>query len=219
MTVSFNPNLPVAHTQGVDGVPDLMKSPAIRAPDLRGLYALFRRDTLDEIPEHEIVPGDEVPEPYRRLLVHEHHMTVTVEDFHGDAVDVRVLDRIEGGTFYARKILLALQKSGRVVQFGIMRINLALCGPAVRKEIIAAQTPLGRILIEHDVLRRIEPKNFLRIVPGNDMMKWFGLARPRPTYGRLALIHCDGQPAVELLEIVAPEPPDRTTERHDREGT
>ena len=28
-----------------------------------------------------IVPPDDVPEPYRRLLVHHHHMTVTVEDF------------------------------------------------------------------------------------------------------------------------------------------
>jgi hypothetical protein len=37
------------------------------------------------------------------------------------------------------------------------------------------------------------------------MMKWFGLKEPRITYGRLALIHCDHQPAVELLEIVTPE--------------
>jgi hypothetical protein len=37
------------------------------------------------------------------------------------------------------------------------------------------------------------------------MMKWFGLDSPRPTYGRLAYIHCNGRPAVELLEIVAPE--------------
>jgi chorismate-pyruvate lyase len=193
-----------------------MNSPTIRAPDLRGLFALFRPDTLDEMPEFEMVPGDEVPEPYHRLLVHEHHMTVTVEDFHGDAVDVRILARAKRGDFYARKILLALQRSGRVVQFGIMRINLTLCGSAVREEIIAGQTPLGRILIEHDVLRRIEPKSFLRIVPGNAMMKWFGLVRPRPTYGRLALIHCDGQPAVELLEIVAPEPPDRQAPQTER---
>ena len=37
------------------------------------------------------------------------------------------------------------------------------------------------------------------------MMKWFHLSRPDITYGRLALIHCDHQPAIELLEIVAPE--------------
>jgi hypothetical protein len=37
------------------------------------------------------------------------------------------------------------------------------------------------------------------------MMKWFALDHPRTTYGRLGIIHCDGQPAVELLEIVIPE--------------
>ena len=36
-------------------------------------------------------------------------------------------------------------------------------------------------------------------------MAWFGLERPQPLFGRLALIHCDGRPAIELLEVVAPE--------------
>ena len=86
-----------------------------------------------------------------------------------------------------------------------MRVHLQYCSDAVRKEIIAGQTPLGRILIQHNILRRIEPTAFLRVIPGTAMMSWFGLDRPKPTYGRLAYIHCDGQPAVELLEIVAPE--------------
>jgi hypothetical protein len=171
-------------------------------PDLRTLYALF--PPVDDPPEYEIVPADEVPPPYHGLLVHEHHMTVTLEDHHGDQVDVSILARNHQGESYARKILLALHGSGRVVQFGIMRIHLNYCGEDVRREIVAGQTPLGRILIEHDVLRRIEPTAFLRVIPGRAMMEWFGLTRPRPTYGRLAYIHCNGYPAVELLEIVAP---------------
>jgi hypothetical protein len=59
-------------------------------------------------------------------------------------------------------------------------------------------------LIQHNVLRRIEPTSFLRAVPGEALMQWFGLAKPKPTYGRQAIIHCDGKPAIELLEIVAP---------------
>ncbi len=133
-------------------------------------------------------------------------MTVTVEAHHGGLVDVRVLEQRRTADQYGRKILLTLQRDGRVVQFGIMRIDLGCCGPEVRAEIVAGRTPLGRILIEHDVLRRIEPTAFLRVVPGKAMMGWFGLERPRPTYGRLAIIHCNGRPAVELLEVVAPEP-------------
>jgi chorismate-pyruvate lyase len=169
------------------------------------LFAWFGPASLDELPESELVPPAEVPPPYRDLLVHEHHMTVTVEAHHGSLVDVRVLERRHAGDQYGRKILLTLQNTGRVVQFGIMRIDLNCCDAEVRAEIVAGQTPLGRILIQHDVLRRIEPTAFLRIVPGKAMRNWFGLDRPQPTYGRLAIIHCNGRPAVELLEVVVPE--------------
>jgi chorismate-pyruvate lyase len=172
-------------------------------PDLRTLYGLF--DPAGSLPQHVLVPENQVPSPYHELLVHEHHMTVTVEAHHGSLVDVRILDRRHEGDSYARKILLTLQSTGRVVQFGIVRIWLPYCSEAVRSQIIEGKTPLGRILIEHDVLRRIEPTAFLRIVPDQAMMGWFGLDRPTPTYGRLAIIHCDGQPAIELLEVVAPE--------------
>jgi len=173
-------------------------------PDLETLLALFPPSTY--IRSAEPIAAEVMPQPYRRLLVHEHHMTVTVEAHHGDLVDVCVLERrIDNGS-YARKILLALQKTGKVVQFGLVRIHLAYCSEAVRAEILAQQTPLGRILIEHDVLRRIEPTAFLRVTPGPEMMRWFNLTTPEGTYGRLALIHCDGKPAIELLEIVAPEP-------------
>lgn len=170
---------------------------------LHDLFALFPSESY--LQQYEFVRADDVPEPYRRLLVHEHHMTVTVEAHHGRLVDVRVLDKKIEGDSYARKILLALEGTGRIVQFGLVRIHLNYCSAPVRAAILSEKTPLGRILIEHDVLRRIEPTGFLRIVPGPDMMRWFGLSHPETTYGRTALIHCDGRPAVELLEIVAPE--------------
>jgi chorismate-pyruvate lyase len=173
-------------------------------PDLYTLLALF--PPADYFQKEELVHGDQVPEPYHHLLVHEHHMTVTVEAHHGSLVDVRILDSRQDETSYARKILLALRNSGKIVQFGIMRVRLEFCSPQVQEAILAGKTPLGRILINHGVLRRIEPTAFLRIHPGPDLMNWFGLSEPSLTYGRLAYIHCDGQPAIELLEIVAPEP-------------
>jgi hypothetical protein len=176
--------------------------PIFHGPDIRTLQALF--PSGEDIAGYEVVSADQVPAPYDTLLVHEHHMTVTVERHHGSLVNVDILDRKHQGDTYARKILLRLQSTGRVVQFGIVRIHLQFCDDQVRSEIIAGKTPLGRILIEHDVLRRIEPTAYLRIIPGRHMMGWFGLDRPTPTYGRLAFIHCNEQPAIELLEIVAP---------------
>ncbi len=172
-------------------------------PALRTLFTLFP-GPLD-LPETVEVSADQVPQPYHKLLVHEHHMTVTVEAHHHRPVYVRVLERHRQGPWYGRKILLLPVGTDKVVQFGIMRINLDLCAKPVRHEILREDTPLGRILIKHNVLRRIEPTAFLRVIPNAAMTKWFGLERPEPTYGRLAIIHCDNQPAVELLEIVRPE--------------
>ena len=175
----------------------------MNGPTVERLFALFpgRDDRLD----YEVVAGDDLPQPYHELLVHEHHMTVTVEAHHGDLVDVRVLARRHRPPYYSRKIVLALQKTGKIVQFGIVRVNLDYCSEPVRAEIVAERTPFGRILINHNVLRRIEPTAFLRIPGGPKQMAWYGLTEPRTLYGRLAFIHCDGQRAVELLEIVAPE--------------
>jgi hypothetical protein len=181
-----------------------MNHPAtVRGPHLNELLSLF--PTADDFSDIEAVSAEEVPPPYHGLLVHEHHMTVTVEAHHGDKVDVVIYNRRHDGPYYARRIFLALQTSRRVVQYGLVRINLRYCSPAVRAEIIAGESPLGRILIKHDVLRRIEPTGFLRVLPGPALMGQFGLTEPLPTYGRLAYIHCNEQPAIELLEVVAPE--------------
>jgi hypothetical protein len=176
-------------------------TPRRTRPDLRDLFALF--DAVEEMPEVEWVAADEVPPPYDRLLVHPHHMTVTVEAHHGDLVDVHILERHRAEDWYARKILLELQKSRKVVLFGLVRIILAYCGRDVQARIVEGKTPLGRILIEHDVLRRIEPTAFMRVLPGPWTRRYFGVSQGE-TYGRLAVIHCDERPAIKLLEIVAP---------------
>jgi hypothetical protein len=171
-------------------------------PALPDLYRLFAGNSPS--PEHELLPAKSLPEPYRSLLVHDQHMTVTVEAFYQSLVDVVVLDRRHDGDSYSRKILLRLQSDGRVVQSGIVRIHLPFCSEPVRAAILAEQTPLGRILIENDVLRRIEPTAYFRVRPGPYLRNWFGRNDPFETYGRLGIIHCDGQPAIELLEVLAP---------------
>jgi hypothetical protein len=170
------------------------------SPDLAELFAQF--PPAADLPTHQKIPAEDVPPPFHGLLCHEEHMTVTVEAYHGDLVDVRVLARRLQPPYYSRKIVLPLRRSGRVVLFGIVRVNLDYCAPPVREQILAERTPFGRVLIEHNVLRRIEPTAYLRLKPGPAQLAWFGLQEPAPLYGRLAIIHCDDQPAVELLEVV-----------------
>jgi chorismate-pyruvate lyase len=171
------------------------------APTFDHLYGLFP-DSPDRS-EATQVPAAQVPEPYHRLLVHSHHMTVTVERFYQGQVDVEVLACRRVGNEYARKILLRTRE-GRVVQFGLVRINLAVCPEPVRQEIVEGRTPLGRVLIRHDMLRRIEPVSYLRVVLAPAMAAWFGAAAGTTTYGRLGVIYTGDRPAVEVLEILAP---------------
>jgi len=175
------------------------------APDLTTLVRLFY-DTSAKLATFDLVDAATMPAPYATLLAHDHHMTVTVEKFHGSPVDVRVLDRFATPTHYARKILLARRDDGRVVQYGIMRVNFAYLEPAVRRRIEAEDTPLGRVLIEHDVLRRVHLGSLWRVTAGPELATLFDVPAGDITYGRTASIVCNDEPAVELLEIVTPVP-------------
>lgn len=173
-------------------------------PTLDELYAPFS-DRSDR-PQSATLAGDAVPEPYRSLLVHTHHMTVAVEKFYGAPVDVRVLESIRTGDEYARKILLALRGTGQVVQFGLVHVSLDLLAPAVRDEILGGKTPLGRVLIEHDVLRTVRPSEFFEATLSPTMREWFGLREAAVSYGRIGVITADDRPAVRVVEVLAPIP-------------
>lgn len=145
------------------------------------------------------------PEAYRRMLAHESHMTVTVERRHRCEVDVEVLATDRTETHYVRKILLRRTSDRRVVQYGIVRLALAALEPVVRDEIMAERIPLGRVLIQHDVMRQVQLNALWEVRCASELADLFGVEAGHTTYGRTALIYCNGEPAVELLEIVAPE--------------
>ena len=172
--------------------------------DLETLVRLFYDDG-GELGLFTEKSAEAMPAAYRPLLAHTGHMTETVEAHHGDRVDVEVLAKRVTASHYARKILLRRRRDRRVVQFGIMRVAFAYLPAAARAEIEAETTPLGRVLIEHNVLRSVELVALWRVEPGRDLQKLFGIPAGVETYGRTALIYCNHEPAVELLEIVTPE--------------
>lgn len=172
-------------------------------PDLETLVSLFYSNPAD-LGRFDEVESRDLSRDYRMLLAHDSHMTVTVERFHNGPVDVQVLASQLTGTHYARKILLSRQSDGGVVQFGIMRLDFSCVDPAVRREVESQATPLGRILIQHNVLREVHLTKLWQVEPGAELRQIFGMAAGQVTFGRTAVIHFDGEPAVELLEIVAP---------------
>src|ERR1044072_3291379 len=112
-------------------------------PALDHLAGLFYSD-LAELGSFTEVLVESVPEPYRRLLAHHEHMTVSVEKHHGSPVDVEVLATKEMGDYYARKIVFHRRSDRQVVLYGIPRLNLRLVDDGVRREIIQQTAPLGR---------------------------------------------------------------------------
>lgn len=174
----------------------------ISASELISIY--YRESSL--LGRFEQVESQAVPSVYRKLLDHSNHMTVTVEAHHSESVDVEVLrsDVVDG--HYRREILLKTHASQRVIQYGIVRLYMKYLADEPRNEILSQRKPLGRVLIEHNVLREIELFDLLRVECGPVLCKFFGVEPGTITYGRTALIHCDHEPAIELLEVVRPEP-------------
>ncbi len=152
----------------------------------------------------EHVPSASLPEPYGRMLAHNHHMTVTMESYYHCPVDVRILDRRTDGNVYSRKIVLVKSGTDSVVQFGIVRFDLSYVKPHVREQILAGDKPLGRILIENNVLRAVDLGAVLRLVAGPPLARYLQTTPGQVTYGRLATIFCNRHPAVDLLEVPAP---------------
>jgi len=150
------------------------------------------------------VEGEQVPQPYRKLLDHHSHMTVAVESHFGSAVDMRVVRTVQDDTWYAREIILVSQTDGTVVQYGIVRIRYGVLAEAVWEEIESGLKPLGRVLIEHDVLRQVELVGLWRVQCRQFLASHFSVPNNEITYGRTARIFCDSEPAIELLEIVNP---------------
>jgi chorismate-pyruvate lyase len=178
-------------------------SPADSADvELEELIQLFYDDP-NQLGRFLDATSDDVPEPANQLLAHNHHMTVTVERFHDCPVNVKVLESTTQGDHYSRKIILTRQSDDVVVMFGIVRLDMSVLSPEVRAEIEAKETPLGRILIKHDVWRVVKLLNLFKIEAGDDLIASMKRSSDDVFFGRTALIYCDGSPAIELLEVVA----------------
>ncbi len=147
------------------------------------------------------IPAAELPEPFASLLDHSEHMTSTLGQYWTEPVDLEVLDLLEDDEKYVREILLRLPSDRRVVEYGVARLHLDAIPGTARSEILERRRPLGEVLIRHDVLRRIEPTGFWKFQDCACLRD--RVDRPAPlAFGRTGVIHCDGEPGIELLEIV-----------------
>lgn len=177
-------------------------NPLIELEELAGLFPEPDGVPLYTAAEH--IAREATPEPWHRMLVHEHHMTVTMEAFYDCPVEVIVLQTRHEDGLYLRQSLLRKQGTDDVIQYGIVRFCLDYVTPPVRDEILSEKVPLGRTLIQHNVLRHIDLGAIVRLTAGPGLARHLPMSEGDSTYGRMATIFCNGVPAVDLLEISAP---------------
>jgi len=165
-------------------------------------YALANR----ELPPIAQVSGDAMPEPYRQLLVHQDDMTPTLERFHGDRVHLKVISRQTRADFYFREVVLFTEKTKVAVEFGAIKINLALFPPPARRYILEEKEPLGTILSQYHIGHTSRPKAYLRLQPDAFIGECLQLKGGKLTlYGRRnTLFDPQHRPLAEIVEILPP---------------
>ena len=184
--------------------PSSPPSAAAALPYAHPLDDFYARAGL-RLPLIERIEGDQVPEPYHGLLVHERDMTPTLEAFHGADIHLLILNRVQRDGFYFREVVLQLNGSDRPVEFGANKVNLNLFPSRARQIILEERVPLGRILKDFQIAHTTRPKAFFRLEADEFIMRSLNLPRPVRLYGRRAnILDLEKRPLSEIVEILPP---------------
>jgi len=149
--------------------------------------------------------GEEVPQPYRALLVHSWDMTPTLERFYGQTLRLRVLSRERQYDSYKREVILWLAEDTRPVEYGVIRIFLDRLPPKARQLVLLEQRPLGDILHGEAIPHLSWPQAFFRLKSDAHAGAALGLRHPGFLYGRRNVL-LDGSRRLlaEVIEVLAP---------------
>lgn len=157
------------------------------------------------LPPLDQIDGEAVPEPYKSLLVHERDMTSTLESFHKAGIHLRLVSREQRGDEYFREVVLVLDGNEKPVEFGAIRINLALFSADARAAILAERFPLGHLLKDFAIEYQSCPRAFLRIASDKTINGLLGLTGAHLLYGRRnTLLNPAGESIAEIVEILPP---------------
>ncbi len=149
------------------------------------------------------IPATEVPQPYQKLLVHDHDMTSELAAFHGDSISLTVLHSQLDDPIYLREVTLHAASTGTAVEYGLIEILLDTFPPDLRPRILAGDTPLGSILTTSGLPFRSEPQGYFTI-PAQSLTTIF----PKSSTGKILfgrynhLIGEDSNIFARILEIL-----------------
>lgn len=158
-----------------------------------------------ELPQITPLFDQQMPEPYKQLLVHKSNMTSTLEAYHARTIYIERLNVVRGDEQTTREVVLRLESSNKPVEYGASRIFFDSLPPKAVELIDEGRIPLGTLLRTCECKHTVEPSGFFRL----QATPFFGDIFPRMTestlYGRRnTLVALNGKPIAEVCEILPP---------------
>ena len=150
------------------------------------------------------VEPDEVAQPYRDLLCHEHDMTSTLSDFHKGEVELQIFEERFDSDCYFREVLLRV--GNKPVEYGMIRIFLASFPEELESTITEGTKPLGMILNESGLAYFSRPGGFLKISGKTFQPDFFPSSGGEFLFGRYnELVGAEEKVLARIIEILPKE--------------
>jgi chorismate-pyruvate lyase len=151
---------------------------------------------------------DEIPEPYRSLLVHDSDMTPTLEAAYGETVHLRILQYEQRDNVVSRQVVLVTDSEERAVEMGAIKIHLERFPEEAQRLIVGRRIPLGTILRQLAIPHESHPSAYFRVAAQGAIADAMGVNGGEALYGRRnVLSDPQGRPLAEVVEILPPTDP------------
>lgn len=146
-----------------------------------------------------VLDATALPDEARHLLAHDEHMTLRLRAHYRAPIVLEVLREQRSADAYMREILLRQHPAGPPAEVGVVRIYPRWLPPAAMQEILAHARPLGDILLAYGVHTQVQPRWYFRF---DAAARPSQLLQCSVCHGRVGVILCNAEPAIELLEVV-----------------
>jgi chorismate-pyruvate lyase len=150
-----------------------------------------------------VEPG-EMPEASRRLLVHDHDMTPTLESAYGQRLHLRVRKYSYSENVFSRHVLLVLEDE-TVTGMGAIKINLAGFAEDARRLVFEREKPLGAILGTQRIEHSCHPASYFEVTADAMIGEALRVAPGQTLRGRQNVMwRPGGEVLAQIVEILPP---------------
>lgn len=159
-----------------------------------------------EMPEITPLFGQQMPEPYKKLLVHKNNMTPTLEAYHHGTIHIERVHVLSDEDETTREVILRRDGDDKPLEYGASRVFRPTLSPEALFLIDDGRLPLGTILRVCECEHTVQPSGFFRIRPTPFLASVLGAEEAANLFGRRnALVAIDGATIAEVCEILPPD--------------